>query len=154
MPRKMAIILSILIFLALAAYFDVYDYLRFNTFVKKIDDELFRMAELDKNITAKREYIDTLEKIIQPRMRLDEIKELARTVNLDFSIEKDGTYVLQGETSSEVFSRVLVAILNSANLNIKSMNVTNNLRVPVDIPGITNEGSVRFKIVLTGVMVE
>ncbi len=154
MPRKIAIILSISIFLALAAYFDVYDYLRFNTFVKKIDDELFRMAELDKNIAAKREYIDTLEKIIQPRMKLDEIKEMARTASFNLSVEKDGTYVLQGETTSEVFSRVLAAILNSANLNIKSMNVTNNLRVPVDIPGITNEGTVSFKIVLTGVMLE
>ncbi|MEJ5229007.1 MAG: hypothetical protein WHT65_03305 [Pseudothermotoga sp.] len=154
MPRKIAIILSVLIFVALAAYFDVYDYLRFNTFAKKIDSELFRMGELDKNIAAKREYVDTLEKIIQPRMKLDEIKELARTANFNFSVEKDGTYVLQGETTSEVFSRVLATILNSANLNIKSMNVTNNLRVPVDIPGITSEGTVSFKIVLTGVMLE
>ncbi|HOJ88103.1 MAG TPA: hypothetical protein PLP64_02480 [Pseudothermotoga sp.] len=154
MPRKFAILLAVLIFVGLAAYFDVYDYLRFNTLVKKIDSELIRLLEYDKNVTAKREYVDLLEKTIEPKIKLSQIKELAQELNVSFSVEKDGTYVLSGEVASDDFSQILTRILNSANVNVKSMSATNTLKVPIDVPGVTNEGSVNFKMVLTGVMVE
>ncbi|MGB9819822.1 MAG: hypothetical protein ACPLVG_00550 [Pseudothermotoga sp.] len=154
MPRKFAILLAVLIFVGLAAYFDVYDYLRFNTLVKKIDSELIRLLEYDKNVTAKREYVALLEKTIEPKIKLSQIKELAQELNVSFSVEKDGTYVLSGEVASDDFSQILTRILNSANVNVKSMSATNTLKVPIDVPGVTNEGSVNFKMVLTGVMVE
>lgn len=154
MPRKLGILLAVLIFIGLAAYFDVYDYLRFNTFAKKIDAELVRLSEYDKNVTAKRGYVDQLEKTIEPKIKLNEIKDLAQRSGLNFTVEKDGTYVIQGESSSQDFSDILYKILNSANVNIKSLAVTNNLRVPVEVLGITDKGSVNFKIVFTGVMLE
>ncbi|MFN3284129.1 MAG: hypothetical protein ACK40Q_07865 [Pseudothermotoga sp.] len=54
MPRKVGILLAILIFIGFAAYFNVYDYLRFNALSKKIDAELVRLFEYDKNVMTKR----------------------------------------------------------------------------------------------------
>lgn len=154
MPRKVGILLAILIFVALAAYFDVYDYLRFNTFAEKIDAELVRLLEYDKNVTAKKDYVDQLEKTIESRIKLNQIKDLAQKSGLEFTAQKDGTYIIQGESSSQDFSDILYKILNSANVSIKSLAVTNNLKVPVEVLGITEKGSVTFKIVFTGVMAE
>ncbi|HEY8542367.1 MAG TPA: hypothetical protein VIL29_08280, partial [Pseudothermotoga sp.] len=125
MPRKVGILLAILIFVALAAYFDVYDYLRFNTFAEKIDAEFVRLLEYDKNVTAKKDYVDQLEKTIEPRIKLNQIKDLVQKLGLDFTAQKDGTYVIQGESSSQDFSDILYKILNSANVSIKSLTVTN-----------------------------
>ncbi|MFN3284128.1 MAG: hypothetical protein ACK40Q_07860 [Pseudothermotoga sp.] len=49
---------------------------------------------------------------------------------------------------------MLCKILNSTNVSIKSLAVTNNLKVPVEIFGITGKETVTFKMVLTGVMLE
>ncbi len=153
-PRKVGILLAILIFIGFAGYFDVYDYLRFNTLSKKIDAELVRLFEYDKNVMAKRDYVDGLEKTIEPRIKLSEIKDLAQELGLSFSAQKDGTYTIQGESSSQIFSDMLCKILNSANVSIKSLVVTNNLKVPVEVFGINGKKTVTFKIVLAGVMLE
>lgn len=153
-PRKLGILLAVLIFVVLAAYFDVYDYLRFNSLTKKIDVELVRLFEYDKNVMAKREYVDQLEKTIVPKVKLSEIKNLAQEFGLDFSTQRDGTYTIQGESSSQIFSDMLLKILSSANMSIKSLTVTNNLKVPVEVFGIAGKETVTFKIVLTGVMLE
>lgn len=154
MPRRFSILLAVLIFVVFAAYFDIYDYFRFSSLSKKIDAELVRLLEYDKNVTAKKDYIDQLEKTMEPKTKLNQIKDLASKLGLNFTTDKDGTYIIQGESSSEDFSDILYMILNSANVSIKSLTVTNNLKVPVEISGITGKGSVNFKIVFTGVMVE
>ncbi|HBJ82050.1 hypothetical protein, partial [Pseudothermotoga sp.] len=70
MPRKMAILIAVLAFVVCAAYFDIYDYLKFNAVLKKADSELVRLTELDKDVSLKREYLLKLEALLKPRIKL------------------------------------------------------------------------------------
>jgi len=54
--RRLGIILAILLFVGFAGFFDVYDYLRFNFLIKRMDSQLNVLSVLDRNVMQKKAY--------------------------------------------------------------------------------------------------
>ncbi|GAB4314005.1 hypothetical protein [Pseudothermotoga elfii] len=152
MPRKMAILIAVLAFVVCAAYFDIYDYLKFNAVLKKADSELVRLTELDKDVSLKREYLLKLEALLKPRIKLEEIENTVKQAGGSFKIEKDESYSLYGVWSSETTRAILEKILDSANINVTSVSLTNNLQIPVSISNMEQQPYIEVKMIFSGVM--
>lgn len=154
MPRRLAIILSLSITLALALYLDVYDYLRFSNLSAKLESSLVRLEQYDRNVSEKRDYLTRLENSLQPRTSIKWIESLVRTNNLSFSAQKDGTFLIEGRCEPEKLVLILTELLKYANLIVQSVYIDGSEIPPVVIDQTQETAFLNVKVVLKGVMLE
>jgi hypothetical protein len=147
MPRKLAIILSLLIALGSALYFDVYDYFYSRS-------SLIKLEQYDKNVEEKKEYLSRLEKAVQPRTTLKEIESLTKAANLNLSQQKDGTHLIEGTCEPERLRDLVIRLLNSANVVVQSMLIDAKEIVPMIIDETRTVVRVDVRIALKGVVLE
>jgi len=154
MPRKLAIILSLLIALGSALYFDVYDYFYARNLISKLESSLIKLEQYDKNVEEKKEYLSRLEKAVQPRTTLKEIESLTKAANLNLSQQKDGTYLIEGTCEPERLRDLVSRLLNSANVVVQSMLIDAKESVPMIIDETRTVVRVDVRIALKGVVLE
>ncbi|WP_448517245.1 hypothetical protein [Pseudothermotoga sp.] len=154
MPRKLAILLSLLIALGSALYFDVYDYFHSRNLISKLESSLIKLEQYDKNVEEKKEYLSRLEKAVQPRTTLKEIESLTKAANLNLSQQRDGTYLIEGTCEPERLGDLVTRLLNSANVVVQSMLIEVKEIVPVIIDETRTVVRVDVRIALKGVMLE
>ena len=154
MPRKLAIILSLLIALGSALYFDVYDYFYSRNLISKLESSLIKLEQYDKNVEEKKEYLSRLEKAVQPRMTLKEIESLTKAANLNLSLQKDGTHLIEGTCEPERLRDLVSRLLNSANVVVQSMLIDAKEIVPMIIDETRTVVRVDVRIALKGVVLE
>lgn len=154
MPRRLAIILSLSITLALALYLDVYDYLRFSNLSAKLESSLVKLEQYDRNVSEKRDYLTKLENSLQPRTSIKRIESLVRTNDLSFSAQKDGTFLIEGKCEPEKLILILTELLKYANLIVQSVYIDGSEIPPVVIDQTQGTVFLNVKVVLKGVMLE
>jgi len=154
MPRKLAIILSLLIALGSALYFDVYDYSYSRNLISKLESSLIKLEQYDKNVEEKKEYLSRLEKAVQRRTTLKEIESLTKAANLNLSQQKDGTYLIEGTCEPERLRDLVIRLLNSANVVVQSMLIDAKEIVPMIIDETRTVVRVDVRIALKGVVLE
>ncbi len=154
MPRRLAIVLSLSITLALALYLDVYDYLRFSNLSAKLESSLVRLEQYDKNVSEKRDYLARLENILQPRVSIKRVESLVSSTDLSFSAQKDGTFLIEGKCEPEKLVLILSELLKYANLTVQSLYIDGSELPPVVIDQTQKSVFLNVKVVLKGVMLE
>lgn len=154
MPRKLAILLALLITLGSALYLDVYEYFRFRTLILRLENSFIKLEQYDKNVEQKREYLAKLESTVQPRVTLKELENLAKASHLSFSPQKDGTYLVEGTCEADRLVNLLNELLKSANLTVQLLQIETKELVPVVMDQTQRYTNVSVKMVLKGVMLE
>ncbi|HBT40241.1 MAG: hypothetical protein XD58_0410 [Thermotoga sp. 50_1627] len=154
MPRKLAILLALLIALGSALYFDVYDYFSSRNLILKLENSLVKLEQYDRNVEEKKEYLSNLEKVVQPRTTLKEIESLTKAANLNLSSQKDGTYLIEGTCEPEKLKDLVAHLLNSANVVVQSMLIDARQIVPVVTDEVGTVVRTSVRLVLKGVMLE
>ncbi|AJC74607.1 hypothetical protein AJ81_00290 [Pseudothermotoga hypogea DSM 11164 = NBRC 106472] len=154
MPRRLAILLALLIALGSALYFDVYDYFSSRNMISKFESSLVKLELYDKNVEEKKEYLSNLEKAVQPRTTLKEIESLTQAANLNLSSQKDGTYLIEGTCEPEKLRDLVAHLLSSANVVVQSMLIDSRQIVPVVTDEMKVAVRVSVRLVLKGVTLE
>ncbi|WP_041076514.1 hypothetical protein [Thermotoga caldifontis] len=154
MPRRLAILLALLIALGSALYLDVYEYFRSRVLVLKLENSFIKLEEYDRNVEQKREYLAKLEKTVQPRMTLKELENLTKTSNLSFSPQKDGTYLVEGTCRADQLVNLLNELLKSANLTVQLLQIEAKELVPVVTDQAQRYANLSVKMILKGVMLQ
>lgn len=154
MPRRLAILLALLIALGSALYLDVYEYFRSRVLILKLENSFIKLEEYDRNVEQKREYLAKLEKTVQPRMTLKELENLTKASNLLFSPQKDGTYLVEGTCRADQLVTLLNELLKSANLTVQLLQIEAKELVPVVTDQAQRYANLSVKMILKGVMLQ
>lgn len=154
MPRRLAILLALLIALGSALYLDVYGYFSSRKLISELESSLIRLEQYDKNVEQKKEYLAKLERLVQPRTTLAEIESSAKAANLKLSLQKDGTYLIEGICDPEKLVQFLEWLLGKSNVIVHSLSIDARQIVPVVISEVRTSTPVNVKMVLKGVMLQ
>lgn len=154
MPRRLAILLALLIALGFAFYLDVYEYFRSRSLIFRLENSFIKLEQYDRNVEQKREYLAKLESIVQPRMTLEELENMTRALNLSLSSQKDGTYLVEGTCEAGQLVNLLNELLKGANLVVQSLQIEARGLVPVVMDQTQGYTNVSVRMILKGVMME
>ncbi|KAF2957493.1 hypothetical protein AS159_07440 [Thermotoga sp. Ku-13t] len=154
MPRRLAILLALLITLVSALYLDVYEYFRSRNLILKLENSFIKLEQYDENVEQKREYLAKLESTVQPRVTLKELENLSKVSSLSFSLQKDGTYLVEGTCGADQLVNLLNELLKNANLTVQLLQIEAKELVPVVTDQAQRYTNVNVKMVLKGVMLE
>ncbi|AEH50963.1 hypothetical protein [Pseudothermotoga thermarum] len=137
--RKIAIITALMIFVACAAYFNIYDYFRFVGLLQKVDSQLLVLTELDRNVSEKRGYLSRLESLVQPRISPMEFQDVAKNFGMKMIRNQDGSYRIEGTCNPKDVQQILEVFLANPNLRLKSLSISSSVEVPFQISALTHD---------------
>lgn len=152
--RRLGIVLAILLFVGFAGFFDVYDYLKFNFLIKRMDSQLNVLSVLDRNVMQKKAYINVLNDVMQPQASEKDLQNI--TADLGLSLEKieggDMAYKVTGTCLPSDFKRIVAWLMHHGNFRIDSLSVQNSVKTAVSVPSMMTVPRISIDMIVVGVM--